>query len=604
MGEDGAERPMDKYVRFKKNIDLWYKEMDDFGLTKEEQKSLEPYFKSSYGVPPSQEQLMKMLMDKNICGFTLGEANAARKVVGKKQMNKIPELREKVLTQAKSEKLGQYVWKYGTGPQMGYSFSVIHALAYSFIGVQTLYIATNWNPIYWDCACLIVNSGSLEDNSETEIVSIYEPEHQELLEGTTFEDLPDRSGKIKKTSSTDYGKIAKAMGDIISAGIKLSLVDINKSDFGFKPDAENNQILYGMKGLLNVSDAIIQEIIKNRPYVSPKDFLERVKPGKQAMVSLIKGGAFDNMMDRKLCMGWYLWETCDKKKRLTLQNMGGLIKYNLLPEETEEQIMARRVYEFNRYLKAVCKTKANAFQYHLDDRAINFLAELGYEDMIHLNEWLVIKDWDKIYQSWMDVFRNWIASDKEQILNNLNSKIFKDDWDKYASGNISSWEMEALCFYYHDHELKNVDKSRYGFINFFSLPEDPIIDKTFVRGGKEINIFKLHKICGTCIAKNKTKSTISLLTTDGVVNVKFRKEYFTLFDKQISEKGEDGVKHVKEKSWFNRGSMIIVMGIRSGDNFVSKKYASSNGHQLYKINKINDDGTLEITNERYGVNEN
>ena len=25
------------------------------------------------------------------------------------------------------------------------------------------------------------------------------------------------------------------------------------------------------------------------------------------------------MMDRKTCMGWYIWETCDKKKRLTLQ---------------------------------------------------------------------------------------------------------------------------------------------------------------------------------------------------------------------------------------------------------------------------------------------
>lgn len=118
-GEEGEERPMNKYYRFKNDISLWYKEMDDFGLTKEEQKTIEPYFKSSYGVPPSQEQLMRMLMDENICGFSLGEANAARKVVGKKQMNKIPELREKVLKSAKSEKLGQYIWKYGAGPQMG-----------------------------------------------------------------------------------------------------------------------------------------------------------------------------------------------------------------------------------------------------------------------------------------------------------------------------------------------------------------------------------------------------------------------------------------------------------------------------------------------------
>ena len=81
--EPGAEMPLDKYVRFKNNIQLWYDEMDRCGLTKEEQKIVEPYFKSSYGVPPSQEQLMRMLMDEKICGFTLAEANAARKIVGK-----------------------------------------------------------------------------------------------------------------------------------------------------------------------------------------------------------------------------------------------------------------------------------------------------------------------------------------------------------------------------------------------------------------------------------------------------------------------------------------------------------------------------------------
>ena len=122
--------------------------MREYGLTQNEQKTLEPYFLSSYGVPPSQEQLMKMLMDENICGFTLKEANAARKVVGKKQMSKIPELHTQVLKQAKSSNLGKYVWECGIGPQMGYSFSTIHSLAYSFIGFQTMFIATNWNPIY------------------------------------------------------------------------------------------------------------------------------------------------------------------------------------------------------------------------------------------------------------------------------------------------------------------------------------------------------------------------------------------------------------------------------------------------------------------------
>lgn len=571
-GEEGEERPLDKYARFKENIKLWYDEMNNCGLTLAEQSALEPYFKDSYGVPPSQEQLMKMLMDPKICHFTLAEANAARKIVGKKQMNKIPELKQKVLAQAASPKLGAYVWKYGAGPQMGYSFSVIHALAYSFIGVQTLYIATNWDPIYWNTACLIVNSGATD---------------------------PDNSG------STDYSKMAKAMGEILNAGIAIGLPDVNSSDFGFKPDVKGGQILYGLKAMLNVGDDVIDRTMSMRPFYSVRDFIEKVKPGKQAMISLIKGGAFDSMMDRKTCMAWYIWETCDKKKRLTLQNMGGLIKYGLLPERTDEQVLARRVYEFNRYLKAVCKH--NAKYYKLDERALNFINELSYsvggiEDSITCdgNDYLFeVAPWEKFYQKQMDVFRNWIAEDKETILQTLNEKIFMEDWNKYALGTISAWEMEALCFYYHDHELKGVNTGKYGFANFYKLPENPVVESTFTRGGKQINIFKLSKICGTCIAKNKTKSTVSLLTTDGVVSVKFRKEYFALFDKQISAVGADGVKHVVEKSWFNRGSMIVVMGIRSGDDFISKKYASTGGHQLYKIDSIDEWGDLTLRDGRY-----
>jgi DNA polymerase-3 subunit alpha len=200
----------------------------------------------------------------------------------------------------------------------------------------------------------------------------------------------------------------------------------------------------------------------------------------------------------------------------------------------------------------------------------------------------------------MDVFRSWIAADKENILEALNTKIFKEDWDKYAKGTISAWEMEVLCFYYHDHELKDINTDKYGFVDFFALPEDPEIDRVFpAKNGGEIKMFKLHKICGTCIAKNKTRSTATILTTTGVVDVKFRKEYFSLFDKQISVKQEDGTKKIMEKSWFNRGNMIVIQGFRSGDNFIPKKYASSGGHQLYKIDEILPNGELILQDTRY-----
>ena len=603
MSEKGMESQQDRYVRIqKRGLTEFHDEMVRAGLDSDMIAMMHKHCDQYWGCCAIQEQMMELLMD--VAGFSLGEANSARKIVGKKQMSKIPQLKEDVYSRFDRVQSANYFWENAVAPQLGYAFSLNHSLPYSFVGMQSIYLAMNFNPIYWNTACLIVNSGSLEDNSEEEIVDIYEPEAQDLSEGVTFQDLPDKSGKIRKTASTDYGKIAKAIGDIRAAGIKVSLVDINKSQFGFAPDVENNRILFGLKGMLNVGDDVIAAIIANRPYASPKDFLQKVKPGKQAMISLIKGGAFDDMEDRKFVMAWYLWETCDKKSRITLQNMGGLIKHNLLPEHTEEHIMARRVYEFNRYLKAITKADKYAYKdmYSLDERAIAFLHEIDCDEIMETDNlaWFVkVKKWDAVYQKYMDIFRNWIANDKDEILYALNTKIFMEDWEKYATGTISAWEMEVLCFYYHEHELAHVNNDRYGFVDFFELPEDPVIEKTFKKGDKEIHIFHLNRICGTCIAKNKTKSTVTILTTTGVVNVKFRKEYFTLFDKQISARQPDGTKKIMEKSWFNRGNMIVVTGIRSGDDFISKKYASTGGHQLYKIDEIYSNGELKLLDSRY-----
>jgi DNA polymerase-3 subunit alpha len=158
--------------------------------------------------------------------------------------------------------------------------------------------------------------------------------------------------------------------------------------------------------------------------------------------------------------------------------------------------------------------------------------------------------------------------------------------------------MEVLCFYHHEHELAHVDNSKYGFSDFAKLSSTPEVDRIFNKGDSTIYLYKLNKICGTCIAKNKAKATVSLLTTSGVVEVKFRKEYFSLFDRQLSRKNPDGTKTVIEKSWFNRGEKIIVTGIRQGDEFIAKKYSSTPGHMLYRIDKILDNNELILQEER------
>ena len=584
--EKGEETPMEKYIRFKNDIGLWYKEMNEFGLTPEEQETLKPHFLKSHGVPPSQEQLMTMLMDENICNFTLAEANMARKIVGKKQMSKIPELRDKVLSQAKSSCLGHYVWKCGIGPQMGYSFSIIHALAYSFIGFQTIYMATNWNPIYWNTACLVVNSASLEE---------------ETVEDEDFE---------AKEKSSDYAKIAKAIGDIISKGIKVSLIDINKSSFSFEPDVENNEILFGMKALNGVGGPIIDQIIAGRPYSSFKDFMTRCPLNRTAMLALIKGGAFDRLEfevewakelgvhPRFLVMTYYLSRVSDPKSKLTLQNFNGLLQRGLVPNDLDLQ---KRVFQFNKYLK----TKKCGQYYTFTDNGISesfYSKHFDLEKLDVINGITCIKCdvWDKIYQKEMDAARDWLKQNQEQVLKEMNSMLFKEVWNKYALGSLSSWEMEALCFYYHEHELAKVNTEKYGIVNFNDLPEQPEVDYFFKRNGKDIPIYKTHKIIGTVISKNDNRSSISLLTTQGVVNVKFTKEYYAMFGRQISEKQEDGTKKVMEKGWFGRGTKVMCTGFRRDDMFVTKTYKHTPTHQLYKITEVKENGDIELVHDRYG----
>lgn len=123
MAEDGAERPMDKYVRFKANPQAWEDEMDSYGLTADEKKVMHKHFDASYGICYSQEQLMLALMDKDICDFDLKASDAARKLISKKRMNEIPAFKEKVLASAKSKNLGKYVWDIVITPSLGYSFN-------------------------------------------------------------------------------------------------------------------------------------------------------------------------------------------------------------------------------------------------------------------------------------------------------------------------------------------------------------------------------------------------------------------------------------------------------------------------------------------------
>lgn len=580
MAEKGAETPMEKYLRFRENPSLWEQEMDSYGLNDIQKQTIRRYLTETSGIGISQEQLMRILMDKDLCNFSLAEANQARRIISKKKMSKIPDLKKEIFEKA-GGRVGEYVWLATVVPQAGYSFSDIHSLSYSFVGFQTAYLATHWNSIYWNTACLIVDSASLEDEEDEE------------------------TENLATEKSSDYTKIATALGKILTT-TKVSLIDINNSDYTFKPDAKNNIILFGLKGVTKLNKETIDKIKSGRPYRGIIDFMKRCPLNKSIMISLIKGGAFDNLDSywakelneepRLGIMAYYLSQISNLKKKITLQNINGLIEFDILSEEEfKEEVKA---VQLNKYFK---KNKKDKFYLIKQNDFSVFTEEFHLEPLYEKSELngeeLLINQavWNNYYESVKDILRTWIVKNQSSLLTELNSKIFKEDWNKYASGTVSSWEMDSICFYFHSHELEGMDKEEYGIRNFFNLEENPI--ETMFRG--QIPIYKISKLAGTVIAKNDTRHSISLLTLDGVVNVKFSKDYYAMYKGQLSEIQEDGKRKIVEKGWFTRGTKLLVAGYKVDDTtFKSKVYKKTGCHQLYKIVEIKDNGKLVLEHER------
>jgi DNA polymerase-3 subunit alpha len=156
--------------------------------------------------------------------------------------------------------------------------------------------------------------------------------------------------------------------------------------------------------------------------------------------------------------------------------------------------------------------------------------------------------------------------------------------------------MDSVSYYFGEHELQNINYSMYGLSHFSDLPENPVPIRFF----KHYPIYNICQIAGTVLGKNKIKSTITLLDSDGsVILVKFRKEFFNIYDKQISEKQEDGSKKVIEKSWFKRGNKLIIAGYRRENEFIPKTYSSTPFRTLYNIIDIKDNQLL-LREERLG----
>ncbi|MBD3194385.1 MAG: DNA polymerase III subunit alpha [Candidatus Lokiarchaeota archaeon] len=139
-----------------------------------------------------------------------------------------------------------------------YTFNKSHAVAYSYIAWQCMYLKINYS-LDWFVALLNSEIGNQEKISQykTHMENVY--------------------------------------------GIKLFKPDINKSDVGFEVGkvGDDTGIVYGLSAIKDIGVKTANKIIKMKPYKSVEDFINKAqKINKKVLEALIRSGATDFLGDR------------------------------------------------------------------------------------------------------------------------------------------------------------------------------------------------------------------------------------------------------------------------------------------------------------------
>lgn len=584
-----GELPLAKYARFKRVPQLWYNEMEEAGLTADEVKVLEKYLTRKCGVGESQEVVMQMVMDPHISNFTMQEANKLRKTIAKKQFREIDKVKELFYQKGKevgsSENLLNYVWDKQIATQLGYSFSEIHTTGYALIALQEMNLAYRFPILYWNCACLSVDSSAIASSDFYNLVD----------ENIIAIDDDDEVEK-KTQNKMDYSKLAGAL-DKFSKICNIELPDINESRLSFTPDIKRNTIVYGLKGISRVTDPSIEEIMNNRPFSSLTDFLKRTTKKvvmKDKIVNLIKCGAFDNIehLNRREIATKYIWYVCEPKSKLTMQNANMLIEQGLFPKELEYYC---DVYKLTKELRKhrdpdklwYCGDRLNIPADKFDSwRKIIGDSKLIAQDLMIDGEPRRVIDsgkWDVFYETNMNPLRKYIKENSAELLKKMNQNLFDAEFNKYFSGDEAQWELDSLNFYFGKHPLEKVIPQMDVNITAVQDIVEGAQDGMFFIKGKEIPKMKLFSIAGTVIDKNNTKGLITVQCPSGVVNVKCYKDLYALYAKSETEVDENGNETTTDESFFEKGTHLLITGIQRGATFVPKVYKNSRVKCIEKI---------------------
>lgn len=589
--EDGIQ-PVDKFLAYKQDRSLWYKELDQYGVTNpDEIKALEKVLNYCYGCPSMQEDVMELCMEPKIAGFSLADADKARKIIAKKKSEDVAGLKEKFYSSLESHgnsiNVANYVWEQCIKPQLAYSFSRNHVMPYSVEALQEMNLFYHYPPVYWNCATMIVNAG---------------------LANSTTDNEEDTSSK-----TTDYGKIAKSIYRAKEGGIIVKAPSINDSELIFSPHEQDNSILFGLGAISGINNDVTSQILSNRPYTSFIDFYNKnAYKGslvtKSKFIQLIKAGCFDEFEpDRRVVMRQYFVLSTPNVTSLAMNNIGQIkaarvsIPKSIIGPYNFRKYVCNKQFKYGNHPKFKSKTL-----YWLDQKALNYFENHCKSSMVEGvdywfedDRWVVVdKSLEKLLAPSIETLKGYINT--PEFLDKFNKARAKQSMIESVDGlDVNRWSLDSCSFYSKQHEYADVDAVKYNITPFEQLPEEPVfITQSFK--GREWKQFSLSQIMGVVLARNDNNHIVTILDYhDNVVNVKFDGGLYAYMKQQISVINPDGSKTVTDKSWFTRGQGLILTGYRYGDDFRIKNYSRSVfPYKVIRIDGINDDGSLELTTER------
>ena len=287
---------------------------------------LESILNVTYGCIVYQEQVMRIVQD--MAGYTLGQADMVRRMMGKKKMDAMIAERQVFLygkpaengkpaidgaiKRGVPEDVANKVWSEMES-FASYAFNKSHSAAYSYITYQTAYLKTYYEPEFLT---------SLLNNRIT------------------------NAEEIK--NYVTYAKEEK---------IDVLPPDINKSETYFS--VKNNQIRFGIAALKNVGIGVVESIIaerkQNGEYKSFSDFINRVDTqahNKRCIESLILSGACDCFgVKRSQLMRVYpeiIERVAGDRRR---QASGQFSMFETLIEDVDDEVVYPNIPEFDNQTK-------------------------------------------------------------------------------------------------------------------------------------------------------------------------------------------------------------------------------------------------------------